>query len=54
MQELQGVGQVDGLAVLERSQDDADAGVFQSLHLLYGAQRRRDDKGLRRLIGDDE
>lgn len=30
MQELQGVGQVDGLAVLERSQDDADAGVFKA------------------------
>lgn len=54
VQELQGVGQVDGLAVLERCQDDADASLFQGFHLLYRAQGRRDDDGLRRLIGDDE
>ena len=54
VQELQGVGQIDGLAILERRQDDADAGVLQGFHLLYRAYRRRDDDGLRRLIGDDK
>ena len=54
VEELQGIGQIDGLAVLERCQEDADAGVLQSLHLFDGTKGRRDDDGLRRLIRDDE
>ena len=54
VQQVQSSRQIDVTILVQRSQQDGDAHVFQFSHLFYRAEGGRHDDGRRRLIRQDE